>query len=81
MEGFSLGTKIVVWIFTAIVIAGIIGTPLFFIGLLVYSCNRIECNAVGKKIELKTEYSFWAGCIVEKPNGQKVLLEQMRNIQ
>ena len=68
-------------IFIAVITIGVVSTLLFSSSLIAYSVDKIECNAVGKKLDLKTDYSFWAGCIVEKPNGQKVLLEQMRNIQ
>lgn len=37
-----------------------------------------ECSAKASAIGYKYEFGFFKGCVLEKPNGQKILLEQLR---
>ena len=41
----------------------------------------IHCSAVGKTLNYKTEWHYWTGCVVEKSDGSRVLLEQMRDME
>ena len=43
--------------------------------------NLFQCSEVGNKLNYKTQWYFWTGCIVEKPDGSKVLLKQMRDFE
>lgn len=61
-----------------LVLIAIFLSPFF---ILAYGIEATTCKITGNELKMKTKYSFFAGCIVEKPNGQKVLLEQMRNLQ
>ncbi len=39
-----------------------------------------QCQEVGKALRYETEWHFWSGCVVTKPDGHRVLLRQMRDI-
>jgi hypothetical protein len=34
-----------------------------------------------KTLNYKTEWHYWTGCVVEKPDGSRVLLKQMRDME
>ena len=73
-SGRRKGGKEVIQFFLIVLIVG---------GGIVYGVNelsKITCYEIAKKLEIKSEYSFFTGCIVEK-NGRKYLLEQYRNIE
>ena len=59
----------------------IIFTVLFLGAIIVfdYYMGAIGCNAKAKAIGYKSEYHFFSGCVLEKPNGKKVLLKQLRD--
>lgn len=40
----------------------------------------ISCKQKGEVLELSTEYHYWTGCVVTKPNGEKVLFNQIREL-
>ena len=42
---------------------------------------NIQCNETGKALSYKTEWHYWSGCVVTKPDGSKVLLKQMRDME
>ena len=44
-----------------------------------YQYEKFECSAKAKTLGYKCEYSFIIGCVLEKPNGKKMLLEQLRD--
>ena len=44
-------------------------------------CENYRCSEVGKTLNYKTEWSYWTGCVVTKPDGSKVLLKQMRDME
>ena len=60
-------------IFLGIVLILMIGT----------SCTmeHIQCLQTGRALNYKTEWHYWTGCIVTKPDGNKVLLKQMRDME
>lgn len=37
-----------------------------------------ECSSKATAIGYKYEFGVFQGCVLEKPNGQKILLEQLR---
>ena len=51
-----------------------------WIGLSSFS-SAIHCSQTGKALNYKTEWHYWAGCVVEKPDGNRVLLQQMRDME
>lgn len=42
--------------------------------------DKISCNATAKILGFTPHYSIFTGCVVEKPNGTRVLLDQIRNV-
>lgn len=40
---------------------------------------KAECYSKAKALDYKAEYGLLQGCVLEKPNGKKVLLEQLRD--
>lgn len=44
-------------------------------------CENYGCSEVGKTLNYKTEWHYWTGCVVTKPDGSKVLLKQMRDME
>ena len=40
-----------------------------------------QCSATGNALGYKTEWHYFTGCIVTKPDGSKVLLKQMRDME
>lgn len=56
---------------------------IFFVVIIGCSCisSSFQCSEVGKELNYKTQWHFWTGCIVEKPDGSKVLLKQMRDFE
>lgn len=43
--------------------------------------DKTQCKATGGALGYKTEWHFFTGCIVTKPDGNKVLLKQMRDME
>ena len=43
--------------------------------------DSFRCYSVGKTLNYKTEWHYWTGCVVEKPDGGRVLLRQMRDME
>ena len=58
-----------------LIVLGIIS--LFVLGII-FIFGMIECKAKANVLGYKCEYGIITGCILEKPNGKKVLLEQLR---
>lgn len=46
--------------------------------LLGFGASSFSCAQTGKALNLKANYSFFAGCVITKKDGTKVLLEQLR---
>lgn len=64
----------VIWL---IVTALILAVPLFTIA---YFMDKISCEATARALSFTPHYSIFTGCVVEKPNGARVLLDQIRNV-
>jgi len=60
-------------IFFAIVIASAVGFET--------AAGITQCSAIGRALEYKTEWHYFTGCVVTKPDGNKVLLRQMRDVE
>ena len=43
--------------------------------------ENFRCSEVGKTLNYRTEWYYWTGCVVTKPDGSKVLLKQMRDME
>ena len=54
-------------------------TFLAFLVFWGYFMDKIECNTKANAIGYKSEYHYFTGCVLEKPNGKKVLLRQLRD--
>ena len=63
--------------FTLVIVA------LFLIISLSFSCitEIFNCSQAGKYLDQRTEWHLGVGCVVEKPDGSKVLLRQMRDME
>lgn len=44
-----------------------------------YTTDTIECSAKANALGYKHEYHIFTGCVLEKPDGKKVLLQQLRD--
>ena len=64
--------QIVGWIIFAVLLVSLI------VGGVLVNLDRISCNKTATAIGYKSEYSVWTGCVVENPDGKKMLLEQLR---
>ena len=42
--------------------------------------ESVRCERTGHYLNYKTEWHWFTGCVVEKPDGNKVLLRQMRDL-
>lgn len=55
-----------------------------FVALLIIavasSADRASCITTAKVLGFTPYYSMRTGCILEKPNGTRVLLDQIRNV-
>lgn len=45
-----------------------------------YFVDKISCEATARALGFNPHYTLLTGCMVEKPNGTRVLLEQIRNV-
>lgn len=46
---------------------------------LTYFTDKKSCQAICTELGYKYSYGYWQGCIVEKSNGKKVRLKQIRD--
>ena len=44
-----------------------------------YTMNHKECEAKANALGYKYDFKYFQGCVLEKPNGKKVLLQQLRD--
>lgn len=60
---------------------GIVVIITFFVLSLLgqYPIAKMQCEAKAKALGYKCEYGILQGCVLEKPNGKKVLLKQLRD--
>lgn len=63
-----------VWLIVSILF---IAVPVLTIG---YFMDKISCEATARALSFTPHYSIFTGCVVEKPNGTRVLLDQIRNV-
>ena len=64
----------IVWLIVSILVVAV---PVFTIG---YFMDKISCEATARALSFTPHYSIFTGCVVEEPNGKRVLLDQIRNI-
>lgn len=64
----------VIWL---VITALILAAPLFTIA---YFMDKISCEATARALSFTPHYSILTGCVVKKPNGTSVLLDQIRNV-
>ena len=46
-----------------------------------YWIESKECTAKATALNYKYDFKFFQGCVLEKPNGKKILLEQLRDFE
>ena len=66
MENDNLGCLV-----TIIVVLGF--------ALFSYTMGHKECEAKANALGYKYDFKYFQGCVLEKPNGKKVLLQQLRD--
>ena len=59
---------------TTLVIIFLIVVVILFYSVL----SQLKCTSKAKALGYKCEWGLLQGCILEKPNGSKVLLENLR---
>ena len=47
--------------------------------LLGFGASSFSCAQTGKALNLQANYNVFAGCVITKKDGTKVLLEQLRD--
>lgn len=56
--------------------------PIFLIVVMVVVMvsvlSQLECTSKAKALGYKCEWGLFQSCVLEKPNGSKVLLENLR---
>lgn len=63
---------ILIFIFIVVISIGIAACGNYFV-------NKKQCNAICTELGYKYSYGFWQGCIIEKADGKKIRLEQLRD--
>ena len=48
---------------------------------VIYVIGKNSCTAKANALGYKSSYRIFAGCVLEKPDGKKVLLEQLRDFE
>lgn len=63
---------------------------IYFIGFIVlmvilfagnFHIDKTRCTAKAEALGYMSDYKLFQGCVLEKPNGKKVLLEQLRDFE
>lgn len=62
---------------TLILVAILLGTMF----TLLFFMEKVTCTQKAKALGYKGSYGVITGCVLEKPNGKKVLLEQLRDFE
>ena len=52
---------------------------IFICTLIVYASEFLECHCKAAALGYKCSYGVFSGCVLEKADGKKVLLEQLRD--
>lgn len=47
----------------------------------IYITAKIECTSKANALGYKSSFALFQGCVLEKPNGKKVLLQQLRDFE
>lgn len=65
------------------VLVDLMGICLFILLLLGLCCHMANyaCHKKAEALGYKCSWHFGSGCVLEKPNGKKVLLEQLREFE
>ena len=72
-------SNIIDTIIYAIFLLGFLMIFVISITLIGFAGESFSCSQKGKAIGLQAKYNIFAGCIITKKDGQKVLLEQLRD--
>ena len=62
-------------------------TTIFFTFLILFSlmvssiADYQRCKEISGALNYKYTWHYWTGCIIEKPDGSKALLRQMRDFE
>ena len=62
-------------------------TTMFFIVLIMFSilvssiADYARCKEISNALNYKYTWHYWTGCVIEKPDGSKALLRQMRDFE
>jgi hypothetical protein len=60
---------------------------IFFVGFIAMciginvALDTTACSHVGKALNYKTEWHYFTGCVVTKPDGSRALLRQLRSTE
>lgn len=49
-------------------------------GAISYFADKASCSATANALGYTSHYTLLTGCIIEKPDGRRVLLEQIRDV-
>lgn len=63
------------FLFTLMFFGVMLGVTILITG----SADNFRCHEIGNALNYKVDWHYWTGCVVEKPDGSKVLLKQMRD--
>jgi hypothetical protein len=78
IDGIVVGFAYILAILFVILI---IGALLSIILVPVYFAEKKSCKEIAKRFNYKYEHTFFTGCVLEKPNGNKFLLKKLYNIE
>lgn len=78
IDNFIDGLVSVIGIIFLFIMFGILTSILL---LPIYFFEKKECKEIAKRFNYKYEFTLFTGCILEKPNGNKFLLEKLRSIE
>ena len=59
----------------------------FFLLLLLFALcmssltDYTRCKEISNALNYKYTWHYWTGCVIEKPDGSKALLRQMRDFE
>ena len=51
----------------------------FICTVIAYTFEVLECHSKAAALGYKCSYGIFSGCVLEKADGKKVLLEQLRD--
>lgn len=62
---------------------GCIGFIILVVMLFVidFGVSKAVCTSKANALGYLSDYKIFQGCVLEKPNGKKVLLEQLRDFE